>query len=306
MNALPPGLIAAPFTAFHDNGELKLDLVEVQARSLSNNGVVGAFVCGTTGEGPSLSSEERCRVVEAWVKSRTDRLKVIVHVGHASAAEARLLARHAQDSGADAVASVAPYFFKPASVDELVNWCADVAAAAPRLPFYYYHIPSITNVTIPTSAFLAAARHRIPNLAGIKFTHEDLEDYAATRAIGGKDHDVLFGRDELLLEGLRAGATGAVGSTYNYAAPLYQSLIAAFRSRDLETAASEQAKARAFIDVMIKFGGLPAGKAIMKLIGIDCGPVRLPLKRFRPEDEQLLRRGLEAVKFFEFCSKTAS
>jgi N-acetylneuraminate lyase len=300
------GLVAAPFTPFTPNGELALHVVPRQARTLAGNGVIGAFVCGTTGEGASMTSEERRGVAQAWTASRPAGLKVIVHVGHQSVGEARELARHAQDSGADAIATVAPNFFKPAGVGELVAWCAQVAAAAPNLPFYYYHIPSMTNVTIPTAAFLKEAHGKIPTLAGIKFTFEDLEDYRATRAVGGDDYDVLFGRDEILLTGLGLGATGAVGSTYNYAAPLYHRIIRAHAAGDLATARREQAKAQAFIDVMNRFGGQPAGKAIMKLIGIDCGPVRLPMRALTPADEVALRTALEAVGFFEFSSKLAA
>jgi N-acetylneuraminate lyase len=301
-----PGLVAAPFTAFRPNGELALDVIPRQARLLASNGVIGAFICGTTGEGASLTSEERRRVTESWMAARPANLNVIVHVGHLSAGEAKLLARHAQDTGAQAIAAVAPNFFKPPGVNELVAWCADVASAAPKLPFYYYHIPSMTNVTIPAAAFLREARSRIPTLAGIKFTYEDLDDYRAARAIGGSDFDVLFGRDEILLTGLRAGATGAVGSTYNYAAPLYLRIMKAHAAGDLATAEREQAKAQAFIDIMVRFGGQPAGKAMMKLIGVDCGPVRLPLRTLTAEQEGALRAALDAQGFFEFSCKLAA
>ncbi len=300
------GLVAAPFTAFTLGGELAIDVIPRQARTLAGNGVIGAFICGTTGEGSSLTSEERRRVAEAWVAARPAGLNVIVHVGHLSGREAGALARHAQDCGADAIAAVAPSFFKPTGVAELVAWCAQVAAAAPKLPFYYYHIPSMTNVTIPAAAFLTEARTKIPTLAGIKFTYEDLNDFKAAHAIGGSDHEVLFGRDEILLTGLGLGATGAVGSTYNYAAPLYHRIIRAHAAGDLATAEREQAKARAFIDVMNRFGGQPAGKAIMKLIGIDCGPVRLPMRTLTPAEEVALRAALEAQGFFEFSSKLAA
>ena len=301
-----PGLIAAPFTPFAPNGDLALQVVPLQARTLANNGVIGAFVCGTTGEGSSLTSAERRAVVEAWSAARPAGLKIIVHVGHLSAGEARALARHAQDVGADAISAMAPGFFKPAGVGELVAWCADVAAAAPKLPFYYYHIPSMTGVTIPAAAFLAEARAKIPTLAGIKFTHDDADDYRAAHAIGGADYDVLFGRDEILLTGLGLGATGAVGSTYNYAAPLYHRIVRAHAAGDHATAQREQAKARAFIDVMIRFGGQPAGKAIMKLIGVDCGPVRLPMRALTAEDEAALRIALETQGFFEYSSKLSA
>jgi len=301
-----PGLVAAPFTPFRANGELALDVVPRQARTLAGNGVIGAFVCGTTGEGASMTTEERRRVTEAWIAARPTGLNIIVHVGHLSVGDARALARHAQDAGADAIAAVAPSFFKPAGVGELVAWCGQVAAAAPKLPFYYYHIPSMTGVTISASAFLAEARTKIPTLAGIKFTYEDLEDFQAAKAMGGNDYDVLFGRDEILLTGLGLGATGAVGSTYNYAAPLYHRIIRAHAAGDLTTAQREQAKARAFIDVMNRFGGQPAGKTIMKLVGIDCGPVRLPMRALSAADESGLRLALEAQGFFEFSSKLAA
>jgi N-acetylneuraminate lyase len=301
-----PGLVAAPFTPFRANGELALDVVPRQARTLSGNGVIGAFVCGTTGEGASMTSDERRRVTEAWIAARPDGLKIVVHVGHLCLEEARVLARHAQACGAEAIATVAPSFFKPPGVGELVAWCAAVAAAAPKLPFYYYHIPSMTNVTIPAAAFLAEARAKISTLAGIKFTYEDLDDYSAARAIGGSDYDILFGRDEILLTGLGLGATGAVGSTYNYAAPLYHRIIRAHAAGDLGTAQREQAKARAFIDVMNRFGGQPAGKAIMKLVGLDCGPVRLPMRTLSTADEVALRAALDALGFFEFSSKLAA
>lgn len=253
-----------------------------------------------------MTSDERRAVTEAWITARPAGLKIIVHVGHLSAGEACALARHAEERGADAIAAVAPSFFKPTGVEELVAWCAQVAAAAPKLPFYYYHIPSMTNVTIPAAAFLAVAKTRIPTLAGIKFTYEDLDDYRAARALAGSDYDILFGRDEILLTGLRLGATGAVGSTYNYAAPLYHRIMRTHAAGDRAAAEQEQAKARAFIDVMIRCGGQPAGKAIMKLIGLDCGPVRLPMRALTAKDELVLRTALEAQGFFEFSSKLAA
>jgi N-acetylneuraminate lyase len=301
-----PGLVAAPFTPFRADGELALDVIPRQARTLASNGVIGAFVCGTTGEGQTLTDEERRRVLEAWVAARPAGLKVIAHVGHLSLGASRALAKHAQDVGADAISTVAPSFFKPTGNAELIAWCAQVAAAAPKLPFFYYHIPSMTNVTLPVTPFLAEARAKIPTLAGIKFTYEDIDDYRAARELGGHDYQVLFGRDEILLTGLQAGAIGAVGSTYNYAAPLYVNLMKAYAAGDLATAQREQAKARAFIDVMIRFGGQPAGKAIMKLVGIDCGPVRLPMRALTPKQEGELRAALEAVGFFEFSCKLAA
>jgi N-acetylneuraminate lyase len=164
-------------------------------------------------------------------------------------------------------------------------------------------MPAMTGVGITATEFLRHADGRIPTLAGVKFTHEDLNDYRAARAYADGKYAILFGRDEILLSGLELGAPGAVGSTYNYAAPLYTRIINAHRAGDAELARADQAKARAFIDVMVAKGGLPAGKAIMNLIGVDCGPVRLPLRRLSPADIASLREALSTVGFFDFASR---
>lgn len=305
MKSILTGLVAAPFTPFRSNGSLDVAVIARQANLLARNGVSGAFICGTTGEGQSLTMDERKQVVAAWRAAAPASLKVVVHVGHLSLGVSCDLAKHAQDAGADAIATIAPSFFKPAGVAELVAWCEQVAAAAPKLPFYYYHMPAMTGVTIPVTEFLTHTGSRIPTLAGIKFTHEDLFDYGRASQVANGKFDMLFGRDEILLAGLAIGAVGAVGSTYNFAAPLFTGLIKAFNAGDLATARKEQGRARDFISILHRHGGLSAGKSVMKLIGVDCGPVRLPLRQLTPAQEETLRRELEQVGFFDYCCKVS-
>lgn len=297
------GLVAAPFTPFLPDGELALGTIPKLARLLARNRVSAAFICGTTGEGVSLTVDERHQVAEVWRKTLPGEVKLIVHVGCSSLGESRELARHAQEIGADAIASIAPSFFKPAGPDALVAWCGKVAEAAPNLPFYYYHMPAMTGVPIPAADFLAHVNGQIPSLAGVKFTDEDLLDFTRTRELGDGRHTILFGRDEILLDGLERGAPGAVGSTYNYAAPLFHRIIDAHAAGNLEEARQHQKRALQFIDILNEFGGLPAGKAIMKLIGVDCGPVRLPLTSLDPAKENELRRRLQEIGFFDYASQ---
>lgn len=287
------GLIAAPFTPFNDDGSLNIDLVPPYAEHLAASGVRGAFVCGTTGEGNSMTTSERQQLAEAWRKHLPADLKLIVHAGHLSLVESKNLARHALSIGADAIATIAPGFYKPGAVDDLVDWCAAISSAAPGLPFYYYHMPEMTGVNIPTHRFLERAADRIPDLAGIKFTYEDLMDYALTLQFGGGRYDVLFGRDQILLAGLSLGAQGAVGSTYNYAAPIYLELISAWEAHDLPAARAAQMRAIEMIATLSSYGGLSAGKAMMKLIGLDCGPVRSPLRSLGEEKLANLRQALQ-------------
>jgi N-acetylneuraminate lyase len=297
------GLIAAPYTPFHSSGELALDVIAREAALLARNGVSGAFICGTTGEGQSQTLDERKRVAEAWRQAAPSTLKVVVQVGCLSLGDSRELAEHAQAIGVDAIATIAPSFLKPAGASELVAWCREIAAAAPKLPFYYYHMPAMTGVPIAATEFLRVAHGVIPTLAGVKFTHEDLMDYCRAGRIGGGRYAMLFGRDEILLAGLGFGAAGAVGSTYNFAAPLFLRIMECFNAGDMDGAQAGQARAQEMIAVLHKYRGLAAGKAAMKLVGVDCGPTRLPLRTLSDAETAGLRADLEAVGFFDYCCK---
>ncbi|NLW86262.1 MAG: dihydrodipicolinate synthetase [Planctomycetes bacterium] len=298
MSRKTEGLIAAPFTAFHQDGSLDLSVIQRQAEGLVRAGVRGAFICGTTGESLSLTLDERRLVAQRWVEVAGSELTIIVHTGHNCLSDARALAQHAQEIGAAATGAFGPGYFRPSCLADLVEWCAAVAGGAPNIPFYYYHIPSLTGLHFSMPGLLTAAAGRIANLGGLKFTHENMMEYSqALAAVGGR-YDVLFGRDEALLSALAVGARGAVGSTYNYSAPVYLRVMEAFDAGRMDDARRHQAKAVEFIDLLIEYGGLPAGKAIMKMSGVDCGPVRLPLRSLDDEQYRRLHDRLDAAGFF--------
>jgi N-acetylneuraminate lyase len=298
-HSLLSGFVAAPYTPFTAEGGLNLERIPALAADLSRHGVQGAFVCGTTGEGSSLTTEERRLVATAWAEAKPARLALVVHVGHNCLNTSLELARHAAAIRADAFAMMAPSFHLPASLADLIESCALVASGAPGLPFYYYHMPEMTGVSFSMRDFLAQAAPRIPNLAGIKFTHENLMDFADALWFDPARFAVLHGRDEILLAGLALGAKGAVGSTYNFAAPLYQRIQRSYNAGDLATAQREQMRAIRMVQVLVRNGGLPAGKAVMKFIGLDCGPTRLPLSGLDDAGEMRLRGELEGVGFFD-------
>jgi N-acetylneuraminate lyase len=305
MNQRFRGLVAAPFTPFNSDRSINLKAIPAYARLLRDNGVGAAFVCGTTGEGLSMTTEERLLVAEAWAKCADDRLKLIVHVGHNCMEDARKLTRHAASIGASAVGAFAPSFFKPRDTGELVDWCVELAAAAPTVPFYYYHIPSMTGVSLPVAQFLEKAADRIPSLAGIKFTFEDFQDYDACVAFQKGRFDILFGRDEKLYEGWQHKAQGAVGSTYNYAAPLYVKMLELLNAGDLKAARALQDKSIRMIDICNGLGvtHLAASKALMAVLGVDCGPTRLPVTTPSAAQIETMCRKLKADGFFETACK---
>ena len=299
------GLVSAPFTPMHPDGSLNLDAVAPYADLLTRNGVSGAFICGTTGESLSLTLDERVELAQEWVSAAGPELKVIVHVGGTCLADCQALAGEAQDAGVAAIAAMAPCFFKPPDVEALADWCAAVAAAAPNLPFYFYHLPSMTGVAFAMADLLPLAAQRIGSLAGIKYTYEDLDDYQRCLEFEGGRFNILFGRDELLVQSLRLGARGAVGSTYNFAPGLYKRIIAAHEAGDAGAADQLQQQAVAMIDTCIRASrsGTPAFKAVMAMIGLDCGPVRPPLRSLSDDQAARLRDELDTLGFFEFCAR---
>ena len=164
------GLIDAPFTPFHANGEVNLEPIERYAQMLQHNGLKGVFINGSSGEGYMLTTEERMLLAERWVSVAPEGFKVIVHVGSCCLKESVALARHAEKIGAWGVGAMAPPFPKIGRVEELVDYCAAIAEAAPSLPFYYYHIPAFNGAFLPMIDLLKAVDGRIPNFAGIKYT----------------------------------------------------------------------------------------------------------------------------------------
>ncbi len=294
------GLIAAPNAPMHEDGTINLDIVPRYAEHLRRSGVSGVFVNGTTGESLSLSPQERLSLAETWAKVCDHDFKLIVHVGDNALPVSRELAAHAQSVGAVAIGAMPPSFFRPA-VGAVADWCAAVADAAPGLPFYYYHIPAMTGVSIRMADLFPLAG-RIPSFAGAKYTHEDLMDYQmAVEAENGR-FDVLFGRDEMLLSGLACGAVGAVGSTYNYMAPVYLRIIEAFHNGDLATARKWQSRSHQLVWILQHAAnGIAYGKAILNVCGVNVGYSRMPLPTYTPEDQIRLRASLDAIGFFGWC-----
>jgi len=298
------GLIAATYTPFDDAGRFAGDQVAPMVDHLISQGVGGLYVCGSTGEGVSMSSAERREAAEAFVCATDKQVPVIVQVGHNSLTEAQQLAAHAQQIGADAISATAPWYFKPATIDLLIDSMAELAAGAPDLPFYYYHIPKMTGVNLPMAQFLRSCENRIPNLAGIKYTEPTIHEFQHCLALENERFDLLWGTDEMLLSALGVGARGAVGSTYNIAAPIYRRIIDCFDSGQMSEARQLQLKAVQMIDIIARFPFHPASKELLKLRGLNVGRCRLPLPCLSKEDVISLRTELDAIGFFDWSVQT--
>ena len=295
------GLVVAAHSPFHTDGSLNIAAVEKQAAHYLKHNLTTVFVAGTTGECHSLTLAERRALAQRWSEViRGTALKLVLHVGSNCLEDCRVFAAQAQAIGATAISAFAPSYFKPRDLDTLVDWCAGIASAATETPFYFYDIPALTGVSFPMLDFLTQGSTRIPTLAGLKFTNPDLMAYQfVLRADNGK-WDVPFGVDEHLLGALAMGARGAVGSGFNFAAPIYTRLLRAFGAGDLASAREEQFRGAQLVQVLAGVGYLGATKALMEMLGVTVGPARMPNTNLTAAQKSGLRGKLEAMGFFDW------
>lgn len=293
------GLVAATHTPFHPDGSLNLAAVEKQAALMLRQKIRAVFIGGTTGESSSLTLEERLALAQRWSEVvRGTELGLVVHVGSNCLADACTLAAQARRLGATALSALAPSYFKPKSLDVLIAGCAQIAAAAPETPFYYYDIPSFTGVSFPMVEFLEKAAARVLTLAGLKFTNPDLMMYL--QCVQAGDWDLPWGLDEWLLSAVAAGARGAVGSSYNFAAAIYHEILTSVAHGDLAAARVAQGRSARLIGLLARYGYMGAAKATMRMLGVDVGGPRLPNTGLTGEQVTALRGELEEMGFFEW------
>jgi len=219
-------------------------------------------------------------------------------VGSDNQRESMELSRHAAETRAWGIGSIAPGFFKPSTVRDLIDFFKPVAAAAAELPFYYYNMPAMTGVSLSVAQFLREGKQEIPNLAGVKYTHNNLMEMGDCIHLDNGTFEVLHGYDEMLICGLALGAVAGVGSTYNYLPSVYLNIMKAVEEGDLVSARVFQMQSIEIVKIIIRYGGgVRGGKAIMNLIGIECGECRLPIAPFGKQEYDSLKKDLEEIGF---------
>ncbi len=298
------GLIDAPFTPFTADGDVNLDIIPAYAQMLAKNGPVGVFVNGSSGEGYMLTTEERMKLALAWKAALPQNFKLIVHVGSCSVRESCFLAEHAQKIGAWAISEMAPPFPKINRVEELAKYCEEIACCAPQLPFYFYHIPAFNGAYLSMVDLLKTVDGRIPNFAGIKYTFESIYEYNQCRIYQNGKYDILHGQDETILASLALSDTqGGICGTTNYNGRCLAAILKAWKEGDLEKAREYQNYAQKVINVIFHFrGNIVGGKRIMKLLGLDLGPNRVPFQNMTLEEETQLKKELDEIDFFNHCN----
>jgi len=295
------GMVVAAFTPYTTEGTLNMTVIPQQADYFRRTGVRAVLVGGTTGDSVSLTLSERKALVEEWAPAaRASGLTLLVHVGAEALGDVEDLTKHAERSGASGLVCMPTTFFKPATPEAAATWLQRVGASAPRLPLYYYHIPSMTGVLFQMVSLVDAIEQvGVPTFAGVKYTglyepggFPDLELLTHS----GK-YDNYCGREEMTLEALSIGVRGFIGSQFNFAGDMYGAVQDVFwqnvtRARDIQAAAVKLLHTWS--------NSVPAGvdgnRLVMEYAGVHIGFGRLPSL---PPDEKTVR--LLHIQLDEWC-----
>lgn len=287
-----------PFSA--DSLSVNLDQMDKYADDLVLRGVTGIFVNGTSAQSLSLTTQERERLLDAWLKTaavRSKKLIVIVQIGCSSIKDTLYLAKHAAGQALVAgIAVMAPSYFRPQGTKECAELIITVAQANPKTPVYYYHIPSMTGVPADVCETLKLARHYAPNTVGCKFTDSNFCDLARCSSEG---FDCLVGADDMVSFALRAGAVGTIGISYNFAGKLFSEIYRKYTSGNSGLADDLQ-KIGAEIMHAIKVTGNVFGGCYyltQKLTGVDLGQLRYPNSNISAEQQHDLDIYLERMGY---------
>ena len=261
----------AMVTPMHDDGRLRVESVPLLVEKFVREEAGGVYLCGSTGQGPLLTVEERKAVAEAAVKTSAGRLPVMVHVGAIRVEDAVELARHCGEIGADAVSSVVPMYYPPNLASSMEHYRRITAAS--DLPFYAYSF-AIPNCTVEQ---YVEELQQIPHARGLKFTSMNMYELTRLKIASGGRLNVLSGADESYLAAQSQGADGAIGSTQNVGLRLFAAVeSAAYAGRWEESRHLMQLAVQLVHEVTIGCH-LASLHTILTREGIPCGQPRHPL-----------------------------
>ncbi len=286
------GVMTAILSPFDLDGRLMLDWLPALLDFQRAAGMDGIVVCGTNGEGTSLSVEERKQSLEIVLKHRGD-FQVVAATGATSITDALELTRHAADAGADAALLLPPFFFKNPPVRGLADYFLPILDAA-KLPILLYNIPQMTSVPITNALLDRLAGH--PRLAGVKDsagdwarTQELIQKYPQLQSFAGSDY--LAGRC------FSAGGAGCVSGGANPFPETVAAVRNAWQSGDAGALEKAQSRLDAMLDILVRYPFVGTSKSILARRGLPRMGVRPSLVNLSPQEEAAMLAEFEAAGF---------
>jgi len=267
-------IVTAMITPFAASGEVDYGEAARLAAWLAERGNDGLVIAGSTGEGQTLSADERARLFAAVKEEVGSRAAVIANAGSNDTRDSVQSARAAEKAGADAILAVVPYYNKPPQSGMIAHFSA--LAEATRLPIIIYNIPGRTAVNmLPETLLELARRHK--NIVGVKESSGDLKQIGFILCDREPGFMVWAGDDHLFLPCLAMGADGVVGVASHLCSREYAAMVAAYRNGDATEAARIHASLLPLIDAIFATTSPIPIKWAMKQLGFNVGECRLPL-----------------------------
>jgi 4-hydroxy-tetrahydrodipicolinate synthase len=288
------GILPAIITPFDAEGNVDFDLLRDIVRFQIDKGVHGFFVCGTVGEGPLMSIEQRKSVAEAVVREAKGKVPVIVHVGTTNTAESVELAKHAESIEANAVGAVTPYFFKPDLEGLIMHY--RLISEAVRVPTFVYNIPQQTGFNLTPEIFRKLCS--IENIHGIKDSSGSLSQIQEIIETAPKHVTVINGADDILLAALLVGVNAEISGVANVAPEILVELYENFREGNYKKALELQRKTNVLRRILYEWSSIPSIKAALELRGIKAGMPKKPLRPLKQEEISRLKDKLKALGLF--------
>lgn len=271
------GLFTAQLTPFTSEGKINEKALEQLIKNNIKMGVKGFYVGGTTAEAFLMNADERKYLLEL-VKSMAEDKTIIAHIGSLNEREAIDLAQHAEKIGADAISSVAPFYYK-FTFNEIKNYYNRIADSV-NIPMLVYNFPMNTGVTMTMKEL--GEFFTSDKFFGFKHTSSDFFTLEQVKA-NYPEKIALNGFDEMFLAGLSMGADGGIGSTYNFMADKFVKIRELFMQNKIAEAQEIQHTVNRIVAVLFKLGLMPAQKEVLNQMGLDFGVCRHP---FGELDEQ--------------------
>jgi 4-hydroxy-tetrahydrodipicolinate synthase len=284
-------VLTAIVTPFASDGSVDLDGFRTLARHLVENGSDGIVVTGTTGEGPTLSDDERLALYEVAVDEVGESASVIAGTGTYSTAHSVHLTEKAHEVGVDGFLIVTPYYNRPPQRGVVAHFEA-VAAATDR-PIIAYNIPSrvVINIEPATIARLA----EIENVQAVKQAKQAEHELEQARNIISCGLDLYAGDDDLIIPFLELGGVGGICVHTHVVGPLVQEMVTRYHEGDLAGARELDERLRPAIELLRVQGNPIAIKCALNLLGLPAGMVRLPLVDADERETAAVRGCLERL-----------
>lgn len=284
------GNCVALATPFDENGNINYDAFGRLIDSQIEGGVDAVCVCGTTGESATMSIREHVAAVEFCVKRVNHRVKVIAGAGSNDTSAAVYLSLHAQDSGADALLHVTPYYNKCSQTGLMKHY--EYIAERTELPIILYNVPGRTGVSFTAETYQVLSQN--PKINGVKEASGNFSLLAHTRFLCPDDFYVWSGNDDQVVPMMSLGAKGVISVASNIIPQVMTKMSHLCLENDFQAASKLQIEYMDLIDALFcEVNPIPV-KAALNLIGLEAGPLRLPLCDISPKNLEILKASMAA------------